>query len=151
MPALGRIRHRHHDGQARQTRVGRERLRAVQQPVLAVAPGAGAKVAGVASRIGLGERPGPQELPPCQRSQPALLLRVGSEHRDVRGGQSVVSGDGKGYRRIHTRELLDADGVLHRGHPGATVTRRELDAEQPQLPKLRQQVGGERLRLVPPP
>ena len=87
--------------------------------------------------------------PRRERHEVRALLFVGSEHRDVRGAQPVVRGDGQRDRRIDARELLDADAVVDRRHRRAAEFFRELNAHQSERGELREQLAWELLRLVP--
>ena len=84
-----------------------------------------------------------------QRHDVALLLRLGAEHRDVRRPQAVVRGHRQGHRRIDPGQFLERQAVGHRGHAGAAVGLGDLDAHQPEIGELGQQIRREVLRLVP--
>ena len=106
--------HRHDHDDVADAAVGRERLRAVQDPPVAVAHRRGPHARGIAARGGLGQRPRANALAPGERHQEAPLLRLGAEHEDVRRTEAVVRGDRERHRRIDARELLDADAVVER-------------------------------------
>ena len=142
-----RDRHRHHD--AGDVAVRDEGLGAVDHPAVAVAPRDRARPRGIAAGRRLGQPPRAEHLPRRERHQELLLLRLGAEHVNVGGGQAVVGRDAERDRRIHAREFLDAEAVVHRGHARPAQRFRELDAHQAEVGQLRQQRHREVLRLVP--
>src|SRR5262249_19118407 len=62
---------------------------------------------------------------------------------------AVMRGNRQRDAGIDARELLDADAVVDRRHRGAAVLLRELDAHEPELRELGDELGRKMLRLVP--
>ena len=91
----------------------------------------------------------PRTFPLTSRGRNYRLLRVAAEHRDVRRAQPVVRGDRQRDRRTDTRNLFDADAVVHRGHARPAVLLWKLDPHQSEFRQFGQQVHREMLRLVP--
>src|SRR5262249_32801973 len=79
----------------------------------------------------------------------ALLLFFGAGAQDVRDAQSVVRRQRQRDARTDARDLLDADAVIERAHAGAAVGLGDLNAHQPQVRQLFDQLERKMLRLVP--
>ncbi len=147
--ALIPIGDRHHDHRLAKRAVRDELLRSRQHPRVPVATSRGSHRRGIASRTGLGKRPGAPLLPFGKRPQVLRFLLVVPKVGKVRSGESVVRRDGERDRWIDSCKLFDADAVRHGGLTGAAQGLRHLDAHQPDRGQLRTKVGGEGLRFVP--
>ena len=129
-------------------RVGDELLGAVDHPVAVVAARAGADVAGVRARLGLGQPEGAELAPRGQVRHPLLLLLLGAEQvdrlRPERGVRAHRDRDGG----VHARELLDRDRVGERVAAGAAVLLRERDPHQPEPAELLDDLVREALLVI---
>ena len=74
---------------------------------------------------------------------------LGPELIDMRNTQPVVSRQGERNGRTHPCDLLHADAVVDRGHPGSAVLFRDLDTQEAQFAKSRHQLDRKVLRLIP--
>ena len=137
--------------------VGDEHLGAVDHVLLAVLDGAGLQRADVAAAARLGEGQAAAHLPAGQARQelvPLLLGAVVGEHV----GQDVVGAQRAGERHVAFADLLEDHGEGGVVQPHAAVLFRHVDAEQPQLLHLVDElvgdgvvgvvVGGGRLHLA---
>ena len=129
-------------------RVGDELLGAVDHPVAVVAARAGADVAGVGARLGLGQPEGAELAPRGQVRHPLLLLLLGPEQVDRLRAQRGVRAHRDRHRGVHARELLDRDRVGERVAPRAAVLLRERDAHQPQPAELLHDLVREALLVI---
>ena len=148
--ALRLVGHRHDHERVGRGAVRDEHLRAVQHPAVAVLDRRRAHRRGVAARAGLGQAPRRQLLA-LARAATRYFCFCSSlrEHRDVRGAKTVVRRHRQRHAGIDAGELLDADAVVDRAHAGAAVRLGELDAHQPELGELGQQLLRKVLGLVP--
>ena len=129
--------------------VGGEGLRAVEDPVLAVAHRHGARAAGVGAGFGLGERPAAELFALRQRDDVFALLLVGAELVDVVGAERIVRGDDEADGAVDARELFDGDDVFDVAEAGAAVFLGEDDAQKPELRQLGNELERETRGLVP--
>ena len=127
--------------EARPFAVGHPGLGAVEDVLLAVAPGAAGDVAGVAAGVGLREGQRPAALARRQRGEPALLLLLGPVRHDQRGRHGVRVDDA-GQAHPAVRQLLDDPDVGQQVEAQASVRLRDGDAEQPEVAHLRHDLGG---------
>src|SRR4029453_15412161 len=98
---------RHDDDDVARLAVRDELLRAVDDPGVAVAGGAGLHRRGIAPRRRLSQSPRGKLAPGGQRNEVLLLLRLVPEHEDVRGPETVVRGNREAHRGIDAGQLLD--------------------------------------------
>src|SRR5690606_16445613 len=145
------VRSREHHAEAADAPLRDEHLRAVQDPLVAVAPRRRPQPGGVAAAARLRERPRAQPLAPRGLRQVLLLLRLVPEGAHVPGAEPVVRRPRERERAVRPRDLLDADGVALGVHPRAAVLLRDADAEQPEVRELRDDLLREALLLVPLP
>ena len=138
-----------HDHQVGHDAVADEGLRAVEHVVVALVDGRRADALQVAAGAGLGHRDRRDDLAADQAGQPALLLLVGPELRDVGDDDVAVHGEARaagadlGHLLGHDRvvaEVLD---------PGAAVLLVDVEAEQPGLAGLDPDLAADLAVLLP--
>ena len=147
--AFGFVGHRHHHGNVGIVAVGGEGLRAVDDPVIAVALRGGARAAGVGAGFGLGQRPRADFFALGERRQIFLLLRFGAEFEDVIAAERIVRRDDDADRAVDAREFLDRSGVFDVAEAGAAVFFGKDDAEQAHFGELGHDFGWKVRGFVP--
>ncbi len=121
----------HHVGRAA---VGDERLRAVEDPVVAVGRRAGLEVREVRTARRLGHADRGEHLAGAHARQPGLLLLVGAEIDDVGRDDVGVDAGARGVGRAELRQLLAEHGVeAVVGRAGATELLGNLQPQQAEL------------------
>ena len=129
-------------------RVGDELLGAVDHPVAVVAARAGADVAGVRARLGLGQPERAELAPRGQVGHPLLLLLLGAEQVDRLRAERGVRAHRDRHRGVDARELLDRDRVGERVAARAAVLLGERDPHQPEVAELLHDLVREALLAV---
>ncbi len=127
-PRVLAVGHREDDVEVGDPRVRDPVLRAVEDPLVAIAVRPGAHRRGVRARLGLreAERGGP--LAGRAARKEALLHLVGAEQRDWQRAELLDHEDQRAARAC-TRDLLDGDLEHQRAGPGAPVLRIERQRE----------------------
>ena len=123
-------------------RVGDELLGPVDDPVGAVACGAGADVAGVGAAGRLGEAEGAEALAGGHGRQ-VLGPEVVAGQVVEEGGRDRLDVDGDGQRRVDDRELLGGDAHAAEVGAGAAIGLGDPQAERPEPADLPHEVGVE--------
>src|SRR3954452_4999793 len=103
-------------------------LRAVDDPLVAVADGGRAQGAGVRAGLRLGQAERRRPLPAGALRQEALLELVGAEHRDRQRAELLDHQDQRA-RRARARDLLDGDLQHERAGSRAAELRSERERE----------------------
>ena len=124
--------------------VGRPCLRAVQDVVVAVAPGARAHRGGVGAGVRLGQAVGAEQVAAEHVGQPALALLVGAG-RDQAEARQGVHADAHPDARPGRRDLLQHLEVDLVGLPAAAVLLGVGQAQQAGPAERREDVAGEGL------
>jgi hypothetical protein len=88
-----------------------ELLGAVEDPVVAVAPGARLDGCRIRSGRRLGQRESTQLLAPGERAQEGLFLPVGAEFQDRHAADRIVHAHDRRGRTVAGRDLLDGERV----------------------------------------
>ena len=99
------------DHEIRGVTVGDERLRAVDDPSVAVAYGGGLQCGQVRAPAGFGHPDGGDDFSLAETRQPTLLLLVGAQIGEVWSHDVGVDPDAGGKRGVDLAELFGPDGV----------------------------------------
>ena len=142
-----RARHRHDDAGVRPTRD--PRLRAVEDPAVAVARRLRAQRGGVRSAVGLRERERAEQLAPRHRLEETVFLVLGAPTQNHLRGERVVDAHENGGGCIHRRDLLQCHEVGERVEPEAVVLLGYHHAEKAELGELRDDRRLEVRGLIP--
>ena len=145
-PAL--VRDGKHHGDIAHGAVRRERLAAVQDPVVAVAHGGRAGARCVAACRRLGEAPRADLLSSGQGDEKAPLLLLRSGHENMVRAQGVVGRNRKTDGSVHPRQFLDDEGVVQHLETGAAILWRKDDAQHPHVAELAHHLARKLLGLV---
>jgi hypothetical protein len=150
--ALGagrRVGLRDHDHEVGVDAVGDEGLRPVDDPVVAVTPGARLDPLQVGAGAGLGHGDRRDELAAAEPRQPPLLLLVGAQLEQVRRRDVVVQGEPHAAS-ADPDDLLAHDGVVAEVlDPTAPVLLGYVRAQQPLPTRLEPQVPRDDPGLLP--
>ena len=140
---------REHDHGIGEAAVRDPGLRAVQQPVVAVALGAHAEAGGVAAGVGLGERVAAELLAARERRQQPRLLLGGAVALDRCDRQARVHRDGDREAGVVARQLLDDEAERGVVESGAAVLLGHGHAQDAELGERAQRVDRHVVRGVP--
>src|SRR5882762_3928501 len=102
-------------------RVGGERLRAVQDPAIALAHGGGTGARGIGASLGLGQGPASQPVAGHQFREVTLFLLFGAGFVNVIATERRMGGEDNADRAIHARKFLDDDGVFDITKPRPSI------------------------------
>src|SRR5205085_104562 len=126
-----------------------ERLRAREDPRVAVALGARRERRRVGAAAGLSQRVAAQRLTARELRQPFALLLLRAEARDRLADEADVDGDEAAHRRVDLAELLDDERVRQRVEAAAAVVLVPPCAEVAGFGELRDERAVDLLRAVP--
>ena len=124
-----------------------EALAAVEDVLVAVAPGRRPHRGGVGAGAGLGQRVGGQPLPGREPRQVALLLLLRAGELEPERAE-LLHGEQQAARRADLRDLLDRDEREQRAGAGAALLLVEEQPEQLVLAEELDDVPRELVRLV---
>jgi hypothetical protein len=137
------------DAGDRRARVGDERLRAVDHPLVVDQPGPGARRPRVAAGVGLGQPEGAERPTGDEIGQPARLLVVVAEAEDRVGAKPDAGREGDAERLVDASDLLDGDAQRDEVAVAAAPLAREHEPEQAELAHLLHDLQREVVGLVP--
>ena len=141
-------RDRHHRRDVRAA-VRDERLRTVEDPLVAVQLGTGAGRSRVGSSLGFGQPERPERPTGNEVREPAIALFVIAEPEDRIGTEADTGRQGDPHRLIHAPQLLDRNAQRCEVATAATPSLGEHDAEQPEVAHRVHHVDGEVAGAVP--
>ena len=114
MAVIGRVGARHAEDHARFVAVRYPRLRATQEPVIAIAHGLTAQGGGIGTGLRLRQGEGAKPFTTRHRRQEALLLRLGAEVQNHLRGQRVVYAEQYRRRGVADGDLLERKQIALR-------------------------------------
>src|SRR5580658_2404500 len=133
---------RPHYGHVGQATVGDPRFLAIQDPVIAVAPGSRAHAGRVRSEIRLGQSETAHRIARLQPRQPLLLLFIGAAGENRIHDQRALHAGEAAHSGVAALQLLHDETVLDVAHTRAAVAF-QVGAEEAQAAHFRDQLAGE--------
>ena len=126
-----------------------ELLAAVEYVVVAIQARTGLQAAGVGTRLGFGQREGPDHRTAGQRCEELLLLLLGAKFEYGHATHRVVHAHDGRAGTIACGDLFQGQGICHVPRIAAAVLLRHQHAEQAQGSHLVNGFAREAMRLVP--
>ena len=124
-------------------------LRAAQPPAVAVGYSRRPQRAGIRSRVGLGEREGPDRAARREAGNETLPLLVAAEREDRERHGARVHRDRDADSCVRSRELLEHEDVGEEVGTGAAELLGDADAHEAELAELREELAREGVIAIP--